>query len=121
MSEKQTTGLHPKPQRLYVDVTDGTVGRFDSWAKEPYVGFYRLSTGAFVKVPCARMREATLSEARLFERAKSARVECAGWNAACEEFASIDEQHAKAYEADGEMADAALAYMRAKDARSKKR
>lgn len=45
----------------------------------------------------------------------------AGWNAACEDFASIEEQHAKAYEADGEMADAALAYMRAKDARSKKR
>lgn len=73
----KTTGQRPKPQRLYIDVTDGTVGRFDSWAKEPYIGFYRLSTGAFVKVPRARMREATASEVRLFERAKGARVECA--------------------------------------------
>lgn len=73
----KTTGLRPKPQRLYVDVTDGTIGSFDSWAKEPYVGFYRLSTGCFVRSPRARMREATPSEVRLFERAKAARVECA--------------------------------------------
>lgn len=66
----------PKPQCVYVDVMDGTMGRFDSWLKDR-IGFYRLSTGRFVKLPVTRMRKATSSEVRLFDRAKAAKVECA--------------------------------------------
>lgn len=45
----------------------------------------------------------------------------AGWNAACEDFAAAEERHAMAYEKNGDLAEAALAYMRAKDAKAKKR
>lgn len=68
--------MRPKAQRVYIDVTDGTVGRFDSWTG-PHTGFYRLSTGSFIRLPPARMRKATPSEARMFDRAESTRAECA--------------------------------------------
>lgn len=66
----------PKPQWLYVNVVDGTIGVFDSWASIQYEGFYRLSTGKFVKLRQAHMREATSEEERTFRRAKRERVEC---------------------------------------------
>lgn len=66
----------PKAQRTYVHTTDGTIGQFDSWAPGVRIGLYRLSSGEFVKMCASHMRRATEPEERLFQRARSAKVEC---------------------------------------------
>lgn len=71
----------PKPQTLYVNVLSGEVGTFDSWARWPITGFYKLSTGSFARMKPEQMRVATPAECRAFARAKRARVEAAGGRA----------------------------------------
>ncbi len=65
----------PKAQRLYANVVSGKLRLSDSWAKWPELGYYRPSTGKYVKLKLQDMRLATDMKNNAFARAKRCRVE----------------------------------------------
>lgn len=69
----------PKPQRLYVNMNTGQIALFDSFARWPYLGVYRLSTKDTVRLRTDEMRRATPQEEERFGRAKKARIEATSW------------------------------------------
>lgn len=67
--------LWPKPQKVYVNEETGEIGIFDSWAKYPLVGTYKISNGKFIRMNSEAIREATQTEIDFFMRSKKAGIE----------------------------------------------
>lgn len=81
MSERNASGIAwpIQAQRVYVNMKTGEIALFDSFARWPYLGIYRLSSKKTIRMRVEEMRHATPQEQERFARAKKAGVEATSW------------------------------------------